>query len=289
MGINRYLTRIGQQSVCGAAVVLALASQAAWAEKPRARPEIIPAAAAQTETPAPTKAAPTKTVPAKTAAKSVAPAAEAEPAPTAVSSLRPKSRPEITAVQDVSFEQPVAKSVIAAQAQPAGKDSRKVATRKTEKAKVVPAVAASNASNAPIEAIRARGLAATSAKKERGQRIWCVDFARAATGVQIRGNAKTWWDRAKGAYERGRTPQVGAVMAFRSTKQMPMGHVAVVSEVVSPRKILVDHANWKRNQVSLRMAVVDVSPKNDWSSVRLESVKNTLGSVYPINGFIYPG
>ena len=36
------------------------------------------------------------------------------------------------------------------------------------------------------------------------------------------------------------------------------------------------------------MVAVDVSPKNDWSAVRLESNRGSLGSVYPIKGFIYP-
>jgi surface antigen len=69
---------------------------------------------------------------------------------------------------------------------------------------------------------------------------------------------------------------------------MPQGHVAVVSEVVSERKVLVDHANWHRNKISLGMAVIDVSKKNDWSRVRVESVPGTFGSVYPVKGFILP-
>ena len=77
-------------------------------------------------------------------------------------------------------------------------------------------------------------------------------------------------------------------MAFKSTRSMPMGHVAVVSKVLSAREVLIDHANWHRNQVSLNMAVVDVSEKNDWSAVRLQSNPDSFGSVYPVNGFIYP-
>lgn len=121
-----------------------------------------------------------------------------------------------------------------------------------------------------------------------GQRVWCVPFARNLSGIQIRGNAETWWNKAKGLYPRGDTPVVGAVMAFSGTRSLPMGHVAVVSEVVSPREIRVDHANWERNKVSLKMAVVDVSSRNDWSAVRLESQPGALGSTYPIDGFIYP-
>jgi hypothetical protein len=123
--------------------------------------------------------------------------------------------------------------------------------------------------------------------QSKGHRVWCVPFARNASGVQIRGNANTWWGQAQGIYDRGSEPIVGAVMAFSKTRKNPMGHVAVVSEVVSDREIKVDHANWKRNKVSLKMNVIDVSDNNDWSAVRLMSQPNAFGSVYPIRGFIY--
>ena len=133
-------------------------------------------------------------------------------------------------------------------------------------------------------------LALREAKKlqSNGQRVWCVPYARNLSGINIRGNAETWWGQAKNLYDRGTRPAIGAVMAFSKTSRLPMGHVAVVSEVVSPREVMVDHANWHRNQVSLKMAVVDVSPRNDWSEVRLESNPGAFGSVYPVNGFIYP-
>ena len=131
-------------------------------------------------------------------------------------------------------------------------------------------------------------VAQSSELRAKGQRVWCVPFARTASGIDILGNAKTWWEQAKGLYPRGHEPQGGAVMAFQPTGKIPLGHVAVVSEVVSPREILVDHANWEKNEVSLRMAVVDVSKANDWSAVRLESQPGTLGRVYPVKGFIYP-
>ena len=92
----------------------------------------------------------------------------------------------------------------------------------------------------------------------------------------------------KGVYERSKKPVTGSVMAFASVRRMPMGHVAVVSEVVSPRKVLIDHANWERNQISLKMVAVDVSANNDWSQVRLQNANGTMGSTYPINGFILP-
>ena len=40
----------------------------------------------------------------------------------------------------------------------------------------------------------------------------CVTFARAHSGVEIRGNAHTWWDQAAGRYVRSSRPEVGAVL-----------------------------------------------------------------------------
>ena len=59
--------------------------------------------------------------------------------------------------------------------------------------------------------------------QSKGQRVWCVPFARNASGVQIRGNANTWWAQANGLYERGKEPVVGSVMAFKGTSRNPMG------------------------------------------------------------------
>ncbi len=135
---------------------------------------------------------------------------------------------------------------------------------------------------------KAMAISEAKAKRAKGERVWCVPFARTASGVEIKGNAGTWWNAAAGEYARGDDPVPGSVMAFAATRKNPMGHIAVVSEVVSEREIKIDHANWERNKISLGMVVVDVSDKGDWSKVRVESRPDTLGSVYPINGFIYP-
>ncbi|EAQ05104.1 hypothetical protein OB2597_07460 [Pseudooceanicola batsensis HTCC2597] len=136
--------------------------------------------------------------------------------------------------------------------------------------------------------LRQMAIHEAQAKRARGVRVWCVPFARMASGVEIRGNANTWWGKAAGVFERSRAPQVGSVMAFAATGGMPMGHVAVVSEIVDDRTIRIDHANWHRNQVSLGMGVIDVSDNNDWSRVRVETYPGAYGKVYPINGFILP-
>ncbi|MBZ4021023.1 CHAP domain-containing protein [Rhodobacter sp. TJ_12] len=136
---------------------------------------------------------------------------------------------------------------------------------------------------------KAFAIAMAKELRARGQRVWCVPFARNASGIEIRGNARTWWSQAEGVYDRGHAPKPGAVMAFTGTRKLPLGHVAVVSEVISEREIRIDHANWKRNQLSFGMTVVDVSDKNDWSAVRVMSNPGQLGRVYPVSGFIYEG
>ncbi|SEH17307.1 CHAP domain-containing protein [Sphingopyxis sp. YR583] len=124
--------------------------------------------------------------------------------------------------------------------------------------------------------------------------LQCVPFARAESGVEIRGNAKTWWSQAAGTYQRGEEPRKGAVMAFAGTSGMPMGHVAVVKKIVSDREILIDHANWspingRRGQIERNVRVVDVSGAGDWSMVRVWYAPiGDLGlRANPVQGFIY--
>jgi surface antigen len=120
--------------------------------------------------------------------------------------------------------------------------------------------------------------------------LQCVPYARQVSGVNIRGNAWTWWEQAAGRYERGDTPKVGAVMSFKKTARNPFGHVAMVSEIVSDREVLLTHANWsRRGGIERNVRAVDVSAAGDWSEVRVWFAPlGDLGtSTYPINGFIY--
>ncbi len=120
----------------------------------------------------------------------------------------------------------------------------------------------------------------------------CAPFARAVSGIALHGNANTWWGQAEGRYARGVAPQEGAVLAFKSTARMRVGHVAMVSRVVSPREILLTHANWsRRGGVETDVRAVDVSPAGDWSMVRVwYGPTGDLGtSAYPTSGFIYAG
>jgi len=123
----------------------------------------------------------------------------------------------------------------------------------------------------------------------------CVAYAKSITQINLRGDAWKWWDSANGEYSRGHVPHMGAVMVFDRTKHMRHGHVAVVREIINSRKMLVDHANWApqrghgRGQVTTRVMVLDVSPHNDWTQVRVwHEASGEMGQrVYPTYGFIY--
>ncbi len=118
----------------------------------------------------------------------------------------------------------------------------------------------------------------------------CAPFARHVSGIDLYGNANTWWSQAEGRYDRGHTPRPGAVLAFEATGRMRVGHVAMVSEVVSEREVLLTHANWsRRGGVETDVRAVDVSEAGDWSRVKVWYGPNHgLGtSTYPTKGFIY--
>jgi hypothetical protein len=119
--------------------------------------------------------------------------------------------------------------------------------------------------------------------------IYCVEFARLRSGIALFGDAKTWWESARAQYARGNDPVTGAVMVFAGTRKMTHGHVAVVTRIVSSREVLVDHANWRRDgNIYLNAPVIDVSPDNDWSKVRVwDTATGQLGArTYPIRGFV---
>ncbi len=126
-----------------------------------------------------------------------------------------------------------------------------------------------------------------------GGALQCVPFARAVSGIEIRGNAANWWEAAQGVYQRGSRPEYGSVLNFRPTRWMHLGHVAVVTAVLDSRQIEIEHANWAgpsapRGGITRNISVIDVSPGNDWSAVRVSlGHSGSYGSVYPTYGFIY--
>ncbi len=118
----------------------------------------------------------------------------------------------------------------------------------------------------------------------------CVPFARYRSGLDLYGDAWTWWDKAAGQFARGAAPRDGAVLVLKRTDRLKHGHVAVVNRVIDRREITVDHANWNPglDAPDLDMGVNDVSRKNDWTLVRFWNVEAaTWGRPYPAYGFIY--
>lgn len=121
--------------------------------------------------------------------------------------------------------------------------------------------------------------------------IQCVVYARDNSAFTIRGDAWTWWNTAEDHYVKDERPAVGSVLVLKRSQRLRYGHLAVVSQVVSSREILVDHANWlNRGQIHRDTLVLDVSQQNDWSLVRVwYTPGNTLGQrSYPAHGFIHP-
>jgi surface antigen len=122
----------------------------------------------------------------------------------------------------------------------------------------------------------------------------CVPFARLISGIQIFGDAYTWWQQAIGKYDVGFQPKTGAVLCFKPTERMRLGHVAVVSEVLTDRIVQITHANWSpiegsRGKVEKDVTLVDVSPEGNWSQVKVwyDPNRDLGGSTYQTYGFIY--
>ncbi len=125
--------------------------------------------------------------------------------------------------------------------------------------------------------------------------IQCVPFVRELSGVQIYGNAYTWWDQAATlGYQRGGVPQQSAVLVLKKSDRLSNGHVAMVRRIDGPRRIEVTHANWGMDEHTRRlvhdsMPVIDVSPNNDWSQVEFFNEQaGVFGQPYSAWGFIYP-
>jgi hypothetical protein len=119
--------------------------------------------------------------------------------------------------------------------------------------------------------------------------LYCVEYARIRSGLQIFGDAKTWWASARNIYDEVTSPVANAVMVFSGSERIRRGHVAVVTSIVNQREIVVDQANWQNHgEIDHNTPVLDVSPSNDWSRVRVwDTGTGQFGAhVYAISGFI---
>jgi surface antigen len=142
--------------------------------------------------------------------------------------------------------------------------------------------------------LAACGTARTPRRDPGAGDLTCVPYARARSGLPIRGDAWQWWAAADGVYRRDRSPAAGGVLVLMRTSRLPQGHVAVVTRVVSAREIRVDHANWAsgraKGQEARDQPVQDISPANDWSLVRVwfPPARDYGASAWPAYGFIHP-
>ncbi|HJW42760.1 MAG TPA: CHAP domain-containing protein, partial [Rhizomicrobium sp.] len=106
-----------------------------------------------------------------------------------------------------------------------------------------------------------------------GTRLQCVPYARQHSGVNLHGDAYTWWDKAAGLYARTNSPLLGSVLVLNGYARR-RAHVAVVSRIVSPREIRIDHANWLDDgAIYVNDPVVDVSENNDWTMVKVWNIR----------------
>jgi hypothetical protein len=123
----------------------------------------------------------------------------------------------------------------------------------------------------------------------------CVPYARRMSGIDLRGDAYSWWDQAgpSQSYSRGQTPRLGAVLVLARTKQMPQGHLSVINRLIDSRHVGVTHSNWGSDRTSRRvvydsMVAEDLSLSNNWTRVRFWNYdKNCFGFPYAAKGFIY--
>lgn len=138
-----------------------------------------------------------------------------------------------------------------------------------------------------LPSLAAADLPPPSVEKGR-KKLSCVEFTRALSGLNLFGDAKFWWSRAKNIYARLTQPAEEAVMVFSASKRLSKGHVAVVSHIISSREIRVEQANWQNHgEIDHQTPIIDVSKKNDWSQVRVWDVgSKSYGRVYAVSGFI---
>jgi hypothetical protein len=119
----------------------------------------------------------------------------------------------------------------------------------------------------------------------------CVPYARTRSGVQLFGDASTWWAKAEGRYSRSPTPVPGSVLVLTGYAGPGRGHLAVVTSVVSAREIRLDHANWLGDgAIYLGDPAVDVSPDNAWTEVRVWNARAHAWGLktYLVEGFVGP-
>ena len=84
-------------------------------------------------------------------------------------------------------------------------------------------------------------------------------------------NAELWYPYTADGYQRGRTPKLGAVICWHSTRSG--GHVAIVEEIKPNGDIITSNSAWSGSYFYMKT----LSPRNNYY----------MGSSYTFQGFIY--
>ena len=137
---------------------------------------------------------------------------------------------------------------------------------------------------------RKKPVIADMSRDANGGRMQCVPYVRDRSGIQIRGDAYTWWDQAAGKYARSVSPKENSVIVLGGYGAR-RGHVALVRHIVDARELRIDHANWLNDgAIYVNNPVKDVSPLNDWSQVKVWNIQTGSWGIkiYDVKGFIGP-
>ena len=144
----------------------------------------------------------------------------------------------------------------------------------------------------------ASGDSADSAQRRAARELppylQCVPYARERSGVQIYGDARTWWDQADGPLQARQPPTRRRGDGVSPARQHAPRPCRRGRRVIDSRTVLLDHANWspidgRRGQIERGVKAVDVSPANDWSEVRVwyAPLQDLGTTAWPVAGFIY--
>lgn len=125
----------------------------------------------------------------------------------------------------------------------------------------------------------------------------CVDYAKENGWSDFSGLgfAYKWWFAATEktssyyvpGYPVGNIPQIGAVLVLKPWSGNTAGHVAIVTKIVDDDEILVNHANWRNDEVIRIGDKVKDASGGKWKKILVQYGADYGSTTYDTNGFIY--
>lgn len=119
--------------------------------------------------------------------------------------------------------------------------------------------------------------------------VQCAPYAREHSAVNLRGAAASWWGEAQGQYNRTSSP-CGGCAGVSIYRQAAIGPCFCGQTGAKFPPCAGGSRKLGAGEVTHRAPVVDVSPNNNWTRVRVWwSPIHAMGkTVYPVYGFIEP-